>query len=1062
MNSRIPGRVPQLAKLSPPRLPPVAARERLFRRLDGFADLPCIWVCGPAGSGKTTLVADHLRHRERASFWYHVDEGDQDPASTISYLVALARAIDPAADALPYLLPEHRTDIPAFCRQFFRQFFPLLPAECSIVFDNCHEASTDLFHTILRTAVDEAPAGISVIALSRHQLPVEFIRMEANREAGVIGAPELELDLAEARAVAGSLSTQPDTDVASIHSLSGGWVAGLVLVLARTRTADADQRPRQLDLSSREAVFGYFADELFETAEAPLRALLLQTALLPTVTPAQACEMTGDDRAGDLLEGLYRRHFFTVRHEPAPGSHEASFRYHDLFRAFLLERLARDLPAAELAALRARVATILERTGLVTRAIEQYHVVGRTDDVARLVRADAQTMIDQGRLPQLREWLSLLPAALLAEDPWLLLYNAHVSSTTAPAEAIAAAEAAHIRFRELGDEDGQLSAVFALMETMMMGGASYKPWDRWIDVLAGLLASRPPADPAQAVRGWHTLLYTCLYRRPGHPMIANAVRALERELLAGKLHPTQAVQAATGLIAYAHFCCDEALAARVIAVLEHWLAGEQLAVMSRALAIGWLAVWYFFDARHEKSLQFAEATHALAIQHGFAAQAGIHAWYRLQCLVHLDRLEAAHQGAARLRATKGNAMEAPPECYAATCDALVHFSSGNIAKAIEVGERGRAAWRESGFIMAGLAWAQSMQAVYRMAAGDFDIAEALIADSEAGLAGTVCNYPDALYAGLRAHAALGHGDETGAITHLKDCFAKGFTHKRIAVLCWARPFLPALFSLAWKENIERSRVADLVAEWRIEPPSPDELHWPHSLEITLLGGFELRRFGQPLDFGRKAPKKLLALLKAIALSGDRGLSVESARNLFWADQEGDAAVAAQAAALYRLRKILELPEAIRLTEGRLSLDPALVWVDANAFERLAQSADARDHVRALDLYRGPLLPHDDDQPWSAGERLQLRDTFLRLVERIAQPIEASDIEAAEALYLRGIDAEPLAERLYQGLMRCHGMRGRKAEVAAVFRRLRQTLSVVLGIAPSEESARIRRQFIEDA
>jgi LuxR family maltose regulon positive regulatory protein len=1062
LNTRLPARVPQLAKLSLPRLPPVAARERLIRRLDDFADLPCIWVCGPAGSGKTTLVADYLRRRERASFWYHVDEGDRDPASTISYLVALARGIDPAADALPYLLPEHRADIPAFCRQFFRQFFPLLPAECTIVFDNCHETSTDSFHTILRTAVDEAPAGITVIALSRHQLPVEFIKLEANREAGVLGAADLELDLTEARAVASSLTTVPDADIASIHSLAGGWVAGLVLVLARTRAAGADETARQLDLSSREAVFGYFADELFASAEPPLQTLLLHTAILPTVTPAQACELTGDSRAGDLLEGLYRRHFFTMRHEPAPGSHEASFRYHDLFRAFLLERLERDLPAAELAALRPKVAAILERTGLLTRAIEQYHVLGKTDDVARLVLAGAQTMIDQGRLPQLQEWLSLLPAASLAADPWLLLYDAHVSSTTAPAEAIAAAEAAYNRFRELGDEDGQLSAVFALMETILVGGASYRPWDRWIDVLAGLLASRPPTDPAQAVRGWHTLLYTCLYRRPGHPMIATAVRALERELLAGNLHPTQAIQAATGLIAYAHFCCDEALAARVISVMEHWLAGEQLAVMSRALAIGWLAVWYFFDARHDKALHFAESAHALAIRHGFAAQAGIHAWYRLQCLAHLGRHEAAAEGAARLRATDGAALEAPPESYAATCDALIHFCSGDTAKAIEVGERGRTAWRANGFIMAGLAWAQSMQAVYRMANGELDVAETLIADSEAGLAGTVCNYPDALYAGLRAHAALTRGDEAGAVTHLKDCFAKGFSHKRIAVLYWARPFLPALFSLAWKEDIERARVVALVDEWRIAPPSPDELHWPHSLEICLLGGFELRRLGQPLDFGRKAPKKLLALLKAIALGGARGLSVESARNLFWADQEGDAAVAAQAAALYRLRKILELPEAIRLAEGRLSLDPALVWVDVTAFERLAQSPDPRDHVRALDLYRGPLLPHDDDQPWSAGERLQLRDTFLRLVERVAQPLEASDTDAAERLYLRGIDAEPLAERLYQGLMRCHALRGRKAEVAAVFRRLRQTLSVVLGIAPSEESERLRRQIVEGA
>jgi DNA-binding SARP family transcriptional activator len=54
-------------------------------------------------------------------------------------------------------------------------------------------------------------------------------------------------------------------------------------------------------------------------------------------------------------------------------------------------------------------------------------------------------------------------------------------------------------------------------------------------------------------------------------------------------------------------------------------------------------------------------------------------------------------------------------------------------------------------------------------------------------------------------------------------------------------------------------------------------------------------------------------------------------------------------------------------------------------------------------------------------------------------------------YRRGIEADPLAETFYQGLMRCLAAAGRQAEGAAVFRQLRQTLSVVLGIPPSARS-----------
>ena len=45
-------------------------------------------------------------------------------------------------------------------------------------------------------------------------------------------------------------------------------------------------------------------------------------------------------------------------------------------------------------------------------------------------------------------------------------------------------------------------------------------------------------------------------------------------------------------------------------------------------------------------------------------------------------------------------------------------------------------------------------------------------------------------------------------------------------------------------------------------------------------------------------------------------------------------------------------------------------------------------------------------------------------------------------------------------MRCHARRGRNAEVAAVYRRLRQTLSVTLGIEPSADSERLRHEILD--
>ena len=75
-----------MSKVSPPVLTGVFPRKRLFRSLDHMRKQPIIWVSGPAGSGKTTLVANYLDARKISCLWYQIDEGDVDPATFFYYL----------------------------------------------------------------------------------------------------------------------------------------------------------------------------------------------------------------------------------------------------------------------------------------------------------------------------------------------------------------------------------------------------------------------------------------------------------------------------------------------------------------------------------------------------------------------------------------------------------------------------------------------------------------------------------------------------------------------------------------------------------------------------------------------------------------------------------------------------------------------------------------------------------------------------------------------------------------------------------------------------------------
>ena len=86
-----------ISKISPLMLGEVVPRERLFALLDQKPPTNAFWICGPGGSGKTTLVASYLKERKIPCLWYQVDAMDGDPATFFYYLgQAAASLMEPA------------------------------------------------------------------------------------------------------------------------------------------------------------------------------------------------------------------------------------------------------------------------------------------------------------------------------------------------------------------------------------------------------------------------------------------------------------------------------------------------------------------------------------------------------------------------------------------------------------------------------------------------------------------------------------------------------------------------------------------------------------------------------------------------------------------------------------------------------------------------------------------------------------------------------------------------------------------------------------------------------
>jgi ATP/maltotriose-dependent transcriptional regulator MalT len=371
-------------------------RRRVVDRIASAAMQRVVLIVAPAGYGKSVALRHYLDTLSEPHVRYDVLS---ENAGLLGFLRGFADAVaEVAPDARGTLAGAYEknagsqspgADLALWMHSHLRSYRGI------IAIDDLQVAQADREVARFITSLVERTKGrVQWIIASRATSGLPIGTWLAYGESDLaIDEHDLKFSIDEAKEAARAFRLGVrDEELAELLQLTDGWATAMTFAMrSSTRSVDL----RNISSMTREMIYRYLAEQVYQTLSSEERHFIETAAMLPEID-LDVMVAAGFDQAAALIEDLRARVAFI--HEYEPGR----YRLHDLFRDFARHQVKLRGSGEQREQL-TRLGEILEASGSVAPALRLYVDSGSGEDALRLLTIYGVRLIDSGFAEELEE-----------------------------------------------------------------------------------------------------------------------------------------------------------------------------------------------------------------------------------------------------------------------------------------------------------------------------------------------------------------------------------------------------------------------------------------------------------------------------------------------------------------------------------------------------------------------------------------------------------------------------------------------------------------------------------